>query len=210
MQEAARGRAAPRSSNVKVEGGDGEGIAPPSEMGPRTASGGGGGEIAPGSCRGMAASLDLDAWLGRPVPPPPGTAAMKAAVMALLRCGDPCGAPPRFNKYSGVQEWANRAALFVNVDGGFKNYDNDFEFREEAVAELGGGDGGGLACRMMWYAGSRVREDSPMVERLLASGQPAKCAEGGSGAGNDGGEQGDAPSSVPLLFCRLPGMARAP
>ena len=129
----------------------------------------------------MKASIDVDAWLGRQIPPAKGTAAMKDAVMRLL-----AGGAVRFNKYSGVQEWTNVDALFVNVDGGWKNYDNNFDFyagAEEGAGdadkakEIEGGNSGEAGakhvgavertrCRMTWFAGSKVKEDSALVRRL--------------------------------------------
>lgn len=166
---------------------------------------------APGSCRAMKASIDVDAWLGRQIPPAKGTAAMKDAVMRLL-----AGGAVRFNKYSGVQEWTNVDALFVNVDGGWKNYDNNFDFyagAEEGAGdadkakEIEGGNSGEAGakhvgavertrCRMTWFAGSKVKEDSALVRRLLASGERSD----GSGGSDDGYA-----APAPLLFCRLPG-----
>eukprot|EP01038_Epipyxis_sp_PR26KG_P006304 gene6304-8683_t len=60
---------------------------------------------------------------------------------------------PKFNKYSGVTEWKNAVYLWVNI-GGKEGYHNAFT-----------GDG----RYMMWFGGSKMNKDSPVVLRLLQS-----------------------------------------
>lgn len=76
------------------------------------------GEKATGSSKTLSADVrgTLASYLGQQVLPPEGSGAMKATVMARLR-GPGCTVAPKHNKYSGIQEWANAVALFVNVCG---------------------------------------------------------------------------------------------
>lgn len=78
--------------------------------------------------------------------PPLGTL-VKAAVMCMLNGGR---RTPRFNKMSGIQEWQNCVALFVNIRG--CNYENCF---------LSGG------ARITWFAQDRQSEETPVVQRLI-------------------------------------------
>lgn len=105
-----------------------------------------------GSCRALNASVEaMQQQLGRLVLPSDGTGAMKAAALQALH-----GARRQisFNKYSGIQEWVNAVALFVNVKGCRDKYDNAF---------LDGGR------RMTWFAQPTQTEATPVIQRLLAS-----------------------------------------
>lgn len=61
-----------------------------------------------------------------------------------------------FNKYCGVQEWANCIFLWVNLG----NADSPNEF-------LGGGR------QITWFGGSRMHDESPVVEKLIRYGKDA-------------------------------------
>jgi hypothetical protein len=88
-------------------------------------------------------------WLGKQILPQDGSGAMKAAAMARLRGSS---TPPRFNKYSGIQEFSDAVALFVNVRGkAGALYPNVFAGRT-----------------MSWFASSSQNEQTPVVARLLA------------------------------------------
>lgn len=104
-----------------------------------------------GSCKAMRANvarMQAD-WLGRKVQPSDGSGAYKNAAMCSL-CGRQC----RFNKYSGIQEFANAVALFVNVRGKTgSNYANLF---------LEGGR------RMTWFAQNTQHAESPTIKRILS------------------------------------------
>lgn len=123
-------------------------------------------------------------FLGRLVPPPEGSGAMKASVMARLRGS---ATPPSHNKYSGIQEWLNAVVLFVNVasaKGQF--YDNLF---------LEGGR------RMTWFAQPNHVRETPAIARILATGAAEDGAAGRAG-GEDGAAGGGAAPVPVLLFCR--------
>jgi hypothetical protein len=67
--------------------------------------------------------------------------------------------PPRFNKYSGIQEWSNAVALFVNVRGkAGEAYKNLF---------LDGGR------RMTFFAQPTQTPETPVITRLLACSDAA-------------------------------------
>ena len=82
---------------------------------------------------------------------------------------------PRFNKYSGVQEWANAVALFVNV------VPKDGESVHAVLASSATTYGGyhnlfaRRGARMRWYAPKGQDESHPVVRRLV------NAAEGGDG-----------------------------
>lgn len=64
-----------------------------------------------------------------------------------------------FNKYSGVQEWANDAIfLWVNVGKKDDTIINEF---------LDGGR------RVTWYGGSRMHDETPVIQKLIRIGQSA-------------------------------------
>lgn len=60
-----------------------------------------------------------------------------------------------FNKYSGVQEWKNAIYLWINI-GGQNSVVNDFSQN---------------GSRVSWYGGSKMREDSPVIQRLIQMGK---------------------------------------
>ena len=92
-------------------------------------------------------------YLGAPIFPPPGDGALKAAVIHAL---SPIS-NPRFSKYSGIQEWKNCVTLFVNVGDKYGNsYDNVF-------THAGG--------RISWFAQPRQTEETPVIERILATAE---------------------------------------
>ena len=72
--------------------------------------------VDPRSCRALPCDVQglTTQRLGRTVPPLRGAAMKEAAMVAS--CGLP-GVYPRFSKMSGIQQWANAVALFVNVGG---------------------------------------------------------------------------------------------
>jgi hypothetical protein len=111
------------------------------------------GAALPGSCKGMHAHVDdlQKTCLGQLCAPEPPSGAMKATAMARLRGS---AQPPRFNKYSGVQEWTNCVSLFVNVRGkAGALYNNIF---------LAGGR------RMTWFASPKQDAETPVIQRLLS------------------------------------------
>jgi hypothetical protein len=62
-----------------------------------------------------------------------------------------------FNKYCGVQEWRNNAIfLWVNIGGPDNSAMNEF---------LNGGR------QMTWFGGSRMHDESPVIQRLIKVGQ---------------------------------------
>ena len=90
-------------------------------------------------------------YLGAKIAPPPGSGALKEAVIRELA---PV-ANPRFSKYSGIQEWRNCVCLFVNVgDKHGNSYDNVF-------THAGG--------RIAWFAQPTQDEETPVVARILAT-----------------------------------------
>jgi len=122
----------------------------------------------PGSSRGRDADVQfaLKEYLGKKVP-----YTGKQCVMDLLtpKGGGREGGPVKFSKYAGVVEWRNCVLLWVNVDG------NDYE-----NLWLEGGR------RLTWFAGSRVKPETPVMVRLLAAGR-----EGGREGGKEGEEGGE-------------------
>lgn len=56
-----------------------------------------------------------------------------------------------FNKYCGVQEWKNSIYLWINLGG-----PNDFSSNGRCVS---------------WFGGSKMREDSPVIQRLIHMGK---------------------------------------
>ena len=91
--------------------------------------------------------------MGEQIVPLDGGGGMKAAAMARLWGFPPFMRPPRFSKYSGIQEWRNTVALFVNISGKTRAlYDNVFS--------AGGG-------RMAWFAQRFHTEESPVIIKML-------------------------------------------
>jgi len=110
---------------------------------------------APDSCRALDADVQglQESWVGVQVVPLDGGGGMKAAAMARIRGAPPFTRPPRFSKYSGIQEWRNAVALFVNVSGKTGAvYDNVFS------------GGGG---QMAWFAQRFHTEESPVIVKML-------------------------------------------
>lgn len=85
------------------------------------------------------------------------------------------GARLSFNKYSGVQEWKNVIFLWVNLGGKGGTVVNDF---------LDGGR------QITWFGGSRMHDDTPVVQQLLSSGTTNKNKAPSSS------------SSIIVLWCR--------
>ena len=108
-----------------------------------------------GSTRALLAAVpQLRSRLGELLVPTDGTGAYKNAATECLH-----GARRSisFNKYSGVQEWKNAVALFVNVRGKTGSaYPNLF---------LDSPDG----RQMTWFAQPSHAEDTPVIQRILAS-----------------------------------------
>ena len=109
------------------------------------------GVVAAGSSKGMRAQVaEMQAsWLGKQIAPTDGSGSYKFAAMSRLRGGGGV----KFNKYSGIQEWENAVALFVNVRGKAGAYANIF---------LQGGR------QMTWFAQPTQDADTPVIRRLLA------------------------------------------
>merc|ERR1711904_108916 len=128
----------------------------------------------PDSCKAMKLAPDLPE-VGSKLWPEFGLGP-KAYVMARLRGSRQ---PPKFSKYSGIQEWANAVALFINVTG--KNgqlYQNIFMDNFE---------------RMTWFAQKYHVEETPVVQRLLRLTSKRE--------GDDSSRERD----PVLLFCRREG-----
>ena len=72
---------------------------------------------APRSSRLLTCDVErlMTKWLGKQVPPFHG-AAMKDAAM-VVSCRERCS--PKFSRMSGIQQWSNAVALFVNVTGSY-------------------------------------------------------------------------------------------
>ena len=79
----------------------------------------------------------------------------KAAIMSVANGGK----PPRFSKYSGVVEWNNCVFLWVNIASG-GDYTNSFSEKGRF---------------MTWFGGSKMTEDSPVIQRLLRAGKEEKA-----------------------------------
>jgi hypothetical protein len=69
-----------------------------------------------------------------------------------------------FNKYCGVQEWNNAIFLWVNLGGKDGTVVNEF---------LDGGS------QITWFGGSRMQDDTPVVQRLLTLGRQASSSSSG-------------------------------
>jgi len=96
---------------------------------------------------------------------------MKAAAMARLWGRPPFRVPPRFSKYSGIQEFRNLVALFVNVVG--KNgdrYQNEF-------LDIPGGTAEG--ARVTWFGQRHHTPEHPTIRKMV----------------------GDGPAAVPVVLC---------
>ncbi|KAL7471659.1 hypothetical protein ACHAXS_011957 [Conticribra weissflogii] len=75
-----------------------------------------------------------------------------------------------FNKYCGVQEWKNAIFLWVNID-------NDASYSSSGYTNVFSKGG----RHMTWYGGSNMREDSPIIRKLIRVGrEAASLTEGNS------------------------------
>jgi len=100
-----------------------------------------------------------------------------------------------FNKYCGVQEWKNALFLWVNLG----TNDSPNEFLEDA------------RC-VTWFGGSRMHDDSPVVQKLIRYGKEGmgvaikqeKQKEEGviSGSASSAGSASTDRSSNIILWCR--------
>jgi hypothetical protein len=61
-----------------------------------------------------------------------------------------------FNKFSGVQPWKNVIFLWINLGGPGNSLANDFSHNGSRVA---------------WFGGSKMREDSPVIQNLIRIGK---------------------------------------
>lgn len=119
----------------------------------------------------------------------------KSGKAAVMRASSASGDMPKFNRMSGIAEWRNAVALFVNLspDG---DYHNVFVFPdgtplEDAVEE----PHPPCLLRMMWFAQARQTELSPPILRLIGGGM---CVPDAAVV------PGDKPTEHMLLFCRAP------
>ena len=71
-----------------------------------------------------------------------------------------------FNKFSGVQPWKNVIFLWINV-GGPKSAGS-------LVNEFSYSDG---SCRVSWFGGSRMTEDSPIIQDLIRLGKESASSK---------------------------------
>eukprot|EP00038_Savillea_parva_P011481 m.197838 g.197838 ORF g.197838 m.197838 type:complete len:320 (-) comp20244_c0_seq1:87-1046(-) len=128
------------------------------------------------SCKNLQADVQgLKAQSLGKIIPPLGGQVKRAAMEALSGEG-----PPTFSRMSGIQEWANAVALFVNIYGdGYKN-----------VFLKGGRE-------ITWFGQNTQWEGSPVIQRLIHSGGADVTYEDGSTASFD---------DIPVvLFCRVEG-----
>jgi hypothetical protein len=89
----------------------------------------------------------------------------KAAVVehANFMCGNEVGIS--FNKYSGVCEFQNDVLfLWVNMNTPDADIKNKFVVDNDKA-------------QMTWYGGSRMREESPVIQKLISIGQGAKTGK---------------------------------
>jgi len=65
-----------------------------------------------------------------------------------------------FNKFSGVQPWKNVIFLWINVGGptNANSLVNDFSVNKNT-------------CKVSWFGGSRMTEDSPVIQDLIRIGK---------------------------------------
>jgi hypothetical protein len=104
-----------------------------------------------GSSRALSASVaKLAQWVGKSILPTDGSGAMKLAAMQRLHGSQ---RQISFNKYSGVIEFQNCVALFMNVRGkaGYQNM-----FLEAGRV-------------MTFYGAAGMTADTPAMRRILAS-----------------------------------------
>ena len=101
-------------------------------------------------------NFDFPVFIGRRL-----AATGKAAV--IEHANFMCGNPPNisFNKYSGVCEFKNDCLfLWVNVNLPTADIKNDF------IVSNG-------KAKMSWYGGSRMRPESPVIQKLISVGKRA-------------------------------------
>jgi len=129
-------------------------------------------------------------YLGEPIPPPPGDGGLKAAVVRAL---SPVS-NPKFSKMSGIQEWANCVALYVNVGDKHGNtYNNVFTH---------------AGSRITWFAQPRQNEDTPVIRSIVATAnmEEESVEDTRERANTEEGVQGIKGKDWPLhLFCRMEG-----
>ena len=78
-----------------------------------------------------------------------------------------------FNKFSGVQPWKNVIFLWINV-GGPQSSDsliNDFSKHKDG------------SCRVSWFGGSRMTEDSSIIQDLIRIGRESSSSKVSPDAG---------------------------
>ena len=73
--------------------------------------------------------------------------------------------PISFNKYSGVQEWGNNV-LFLWINLGLPNSDVTNDFLQNGR-------------QVTWFGGSRMHEETPVIQRLLTIGKMVQPHGGG-------------------------------
>lgn len=96
-------------------------------------------------------------FLGKPMHATGKAAVMETSASMFTAMGE-SSERISFNKYCGVQEWKRGIFLWVNLGAKGNEFVNDF---------LDGGR------RMTWYGGSRMHEDSPVIQRLVSAGRKA-------------------------------------
>jgi len=149
---------------------------------------------APASANSLRA-LDARLWdvyvnyLGLPIPPPPNDGGLKAAVVRAL---SPV-ANPKFSKMSGIQEWKNCVALYVNVGDKHGNtYDNVFSR---------------AGSRISWFAQPRQDADTPVIRAIAKTAtMDAESVEDARRRAEEGEDAAPRYLDWPLhLFCRMEG-----
>jgi len=93
-------------------------------------------------------------FLGKIILPPEGSGSMKAAAMNAIGT-----VRPRFSKYSGIQQFRNCVALFVNVQPAVDEvvkYNNSFRLNDKT-----------RNLQMLWFSQDRQTLKTPVIERLL-------------------------------------------
>jgi hypothetical protein len=91
----------------------------------------------------------------------PGAQAKAATVLCCASAASPAHGVPSFNKLSGVIEWTNAVALYVNIGG--DTYDNVFAVPSSFGHPRGAAPHDDCHIRMSWFA--QVRSDVPKCLR---------------------------------------------
>ena len=129
-------------------------------------------------------------YLGQPISPPESDrGALKAAVVHAM---SPVSSP-KFSKMSGIQEWRNCVALYVNVGDKHGNaYDNVFTR---------------AGSRITWFAQPRQDEDSPVIKSIMKTATlDEESVEDAMIRAENGDEAAPKHVDWPLhLFCRMEG-----